>query len=145
MWLGYNYMLRTEIKISPNLSKIIHRLATTQAKTQGLIKDAVKTSALQIVANAKEKCPVMTGALRRSINVRFLVGGLAAVISSYVPYAAKWEFSEVAHPIKPPNSRGKKTGNTNPAAEWGFMRKGLFKESPIFIKKLEAIAEMFAR
>ena len=138
-------MLRTEIKVPPKLQEIIKKLAATQEAVIPLVVAAVKTSGIAIKDGARKTCPFMTGALQNSIDVEFTDGGLCALISSYLPYAAKWEFSEVAHPIHPRSKTGKKTGNENPNAEWGYLRKNLLREQPVFIQKLKDIARNFLK
>lgn len=137
-------MLKTNIEVPAALGAKIRQLSQASAVAPTFIRAAVRSSALDIVLHAKEKVPVMTGELRRSIKAQFLEDGFAAVIGSYLPYAAKWEFSVVPHPVKPLSATGKKTGNTNPDATWGFMRKALAKERPIFLRKLISIVEAFA-
>ena len=151
-------MLRTEIKVPANLSRIIERLIKSKAGVGKAVSAVVRTSAINVQENSRDMCPVATGAFRRNIKPVFIEGGMAAIISTNLPYAAKWEYSEVAHPVigkgqvyvSPTSGRTYKSSkrikmNTNPNATWGFMRKGLAKEAPNFIAGMENIARGFGR
>lgn len=149
-------MLPVTITVSPRLGQFVARLAHDSQAARGLLADAVRTSAIAVSNGAKERSPVATGTLRRSIRPKILANGLAAVIASYgVPYAVYVEFSEVPHPIIPKgatysDASGKtrkryKKGNTNPKATWGFMRKSLLAERPIFRAKLVDVARRFGK
>lgn len=148
-------MLSASIVVPASLGSMIRKLRETQPKVPGLISAAVRSSALAVVAEAKRTVPVSTGALRDSINATFFENGFAAIIGSYLPYAAKWEYSVVDHPVKPVQRRTRETssghkgtvikgtGQFNPEATWGFTRKALAKEKPVFLLKLLDIVRRF--
>lgn len=137
-------MLKTEFKVPAALTKWIDNARAKSQQVDSLLKAAVNESAQNVVSEAVRIVPVMTGKLASSIKADYFEDGLAATIGSYLPYAAKWEYSIVDHPVKPLGKRGKIIGNTNPDATWGFLRKALFKEQPNFLSNLLKIARGFA-
>lgn len=56
------------------------------------VKAAVNDGALAIQKDAKMNCPVDTGRLRSSIQIQFLLSGLAATVGSNVVYAPFVEY-----------------------------------------------------
>lgn len=146
-------MLAIDIKPSGNLSSKINRLILENENVQQRVSQVVRGSAFAVVANAVNLVPVSTGALRRSIKPTFFNRGMAALIGSFLPYAARQEFDiTLNHAPRPPRRRSrttlagragtiiKGTGQNNPNASWGFLRKGLAKEKPNFLFKLQQIA-----
>ncbi len=117
----------------------------------------VRTRALDVVSNAKGLVPISTGALRRSIQMDTFAGGLAAIIGSYLPYAARQEFdAALDHSVRPARRRkvntsaGKRgsvikgTAQTNPNASWGFLRKSLHAVAPYFLADIDKLMSDFS-
>lgn len=149
-------MLAIEVRADSHLSDKIEALRAQSSSVSIRISKVVRTHALDIVANAKDLVPISTGALRRSIQATFYDGGFSAIIGSYLPYAARQEFDmTLKHNVRQsltrtrntgsgkPGSIIKGTGQTNPNATWGFMRKSLAAVSPFFLSDLRDIARDF--
>lgn len=144
-------MLKTDILVPPNLQKWIDKAISVNSNVKDYVRAVVFESAENIVVAAKDKVPFSTGALSGSIEATYLESGMTAVIGSYLPYAAKWEYSTVDHPVRPAEyfKRGAKkgllkySGQKNPNAQWGYLRKSLFDEQVAFFKKLLEIVKRF--
>lgn len=149
-------MLAMEVRADDSLARKINALRVQSASLNVRISQVVRTRAFDVLANAKALVPISTGALRRSIQATFYDGGLAAIIGSYLPYAARQEFDmTLDHHVRParrrvintksgkPGSVIKGTGQSNPAATWGFMRKSLRVVKPYFLADLREIVQMF--
>lgn len=141
-----------KIIAGPALQRKIDALKaqTIDNSVQGRISQIVRRSAVAIVAGAKKRVPVSTGALRRSLQAVFVSAGQTAIIGSFLPYAAKQEFDlSLDHRVRDPKlrkrdtsagARGtviKGTGQSNPAAEGGFLRHAMAEETPNFIAALK--------
>lgn len=151
-------MLAIEITPDGSISRKIAALIDQNTRVKDQASRAVRESALSVVAYATNLVPWATGALARSIaKPTFLYSGMAAIIGSYLPYAARQEYdATLKHTYRPqPRFRqvstkmGKAgsviqgTQQINPNATWGFLRKALAKEKPAFIEKLQRIADQF--
>lgn len=154
-------MLAIAITPPPSLAARIAELKRTRDEVPALLNQAVRTSAFNVVNEAKRLVPVSTGALRRSIQPYFFtdVGtrSFSAAIGSYLPYAARQEFdASLDHrprlsKIRVINTVAGKvgsvikgTGQFNPEATWGFLRKALAKEKSNFLRSILIIARRFA-
>lgn len=148
--------MKMTVTVSPELQETIAELRTTNTRIVPLLAAAVEESALNVVNEAKRMCPRATGALQDSIEAEFEEGGLVATIGSWLPYAPKWEYSEVEHPVigkgewyfsttsgKRYKSSSRIKMNSNPDATWGFFRKALSGEEQPFVGRIEQIAEAF--
>lgn len=146
-------MLALDIKPSAALARKIESLMSNSSMVEYRISRVVRDSAFSVVAYAVDLVPVSTGALRRSIKPTFYNSGMAALIGSFLPYAARQEFDMLLnHHTRPSRRRIKNTmagrpgtiikgtQQVNPNATWGFLRKGLAKEKPNFIEQLQRIA-----
>lgn len=152
-------MLEIDIKPSDALARKIANLQQSQAMLQSRMSEIVRESAFEVVAYATDMVPVSTGALRRSIKPSFFAGGLAAVIGSYLPYAARQEYDmTLDHSYRPTpvrrknNTKAGKRGSiikgrtqSNPNAQWGFMRKALAKVKPTFLFRLQMLVADLGR
>jgi hypothetical protein len=151
-------MLAVEIRPSADLARKIDFLKRQRDEVPGLLSQAVRISAFRVVENAKRLVPVSTGALRRSVKAYFYSDRIstAASIGSFLPYAARQEYdASLDHSVRPPRTRVvntragnvgsviKGTGQSNPEATWGFLRKSLAKEKPNFINSLWSIIRRF--
>lgn len=67
-------------------------LPTLPAAVTAILAAEVARGAYAIEASAKQKCPVRTGALRRSIHTVLSNGGMRAVVGPSVDYSAYIEF-----------------------------------------------------
>lgn len=150
-------MLEIDIKPPPDLAAKIEVLLAAASDVGPAISSQVRESAFAVTANAKDLVPVSTGAMRRSIQPYFFGDGTAALIGSYLPYAARQEFDmTLNHGVRAPQRRVrstraglpgsviKGTGQSNPNATWGFMRKGLDQERPSFLAALQRLVDRFA-
>jgi hypothetical protein len=153
-------MIATEFKVPPALDNWINKARKDSDQVDSLLKSAVFESAQNVVKEAVRIVPIMTGKLADSIKADYLDDGLMAVVGSYLPYAAKWEYSVVEHPVigrgeikrlgkngellTRERKTGRILGNTNPNATWGYMRKALFSEQRNFLEKLLSIARGYA-
>lgn len=145
-------MLKLSVKSDGKLQRKIDALLRADIEFRLRVSEIVRTSAFSVEAYAKDMVPISTGALRRSITPTFLAGGLMAVIGSPLPYAARQEFdAKLDHSVRPAKTRKintiagrigsiiKGTQQTNPGATWGFLRKALGIESPLFIARLRQL------
>ena len=126
-------MLEVSLQIlNPNLAKLYKDKAK---KKYNLIEKAVRYSALEIYAGARDKCPVVTANLRDSIDIKYFYEGpkILAFIFSNVWYAAQQEYSESFNHDHPDQK--------NRNAQWGFFRKSLAQESPNFVARTKEILE----
>lgn len=148
--------LAIEVSVDGALARKIEALKLASTVVSDRINRQVRDSAFSVAAHATNLVPVSTGALRRSIKPTFFFNGFAAVIASYLPYAARQEFDmTLDHTPRPPRRRTrntmagrrgsiiKGTGQSNPSATWGFLRKALAKEHAAFLNGMKDIADMF--
>lgn len=138
------------------LKSKIQALMATQAGFNVRVSQIVRGNALDVVNNAKGLVPHSTGALQRSIQATFFNSGLSALVGSFLPYAAKQEFDPLLdHSVRPPRRRKvntksgrigsviKGTGQDNPNATFGFLRKSLYAIAPFFIDDLQKEVDRF--
>ncbi len=117
----------------------------------------VRTRALDVVNGAKGLAPVSTGAYRRSIQFDTFSGGLAAIIGSFLPYAARQEFdATLDHSVRPARRRKintksgkvgsiiKGTAQFNPRATWGALRKSLHAVGGYFLADIKDLLKGYA-
>lgn len=71
---------------------VSNRLPSIAAAIRPAVVDEVKRATLSIEAKAKEKVPVKTGTLRRSIHSVFENGGLRGIVGPSVLYGKFVEF-----------------------------------------------------
>lgn len=148
--------LALDVRPSDSLRVKILALQGAQAGFSSGLSKVVRESAIAVVARAKDMVPVSTGALRRSLQAYFIGGGLTALIGSYLPYAARQEFdATLDHSQRPAKKRKvntiagnkgsiiKGTGQFNPNAQYGFLRKALAEEKPYFLNALRELVGRF--
>lgn len=150
--------LRLSVKAGEVLARKIEALRERQAGFSGEVSKVVRDSAYSVCGMAQDMVPRSTGALARSIEkpAAFLDGGFIAIIGSWLPYAARQEYdvtldhSPRHNRIRVRNTKSGKpgsiikgTGQFNPNAQWGFLRKALLAEKPNFLAKLQAIVSKF--
>lgn len=148
--------LRMSVKSDGLLKSKIENLLAIQAGFNVRVSQIVRGNAFDVVLNAKNLVPHSTGALQRSIQPTFLNGGLSALIGSFLPYAARQEFDALLdHSVRPPRRRkintksGRKgsiikgTGQDNPNATFGFLRKSLYIVAPFFLDDLQQEVNRF--
>ena len=146
--------LSMSCKATPFLAQRIAALIRERGQIKTSISEVVRDSAFSVIAMAKMLVPVSTGALRRSIMTTFYDSGLSALIGSWLPYAARQEFDTTLDhtPRKArvrvnntkmgkPGSVIKGTKQSNPEAQWGFLRKALQAERMNFRANLQSIAD----
>lgn len=71
---------------------VSNRLPAMPALIHSAVVDEVKKATFQVEAKAKEKVPVKTGTLRRSIHSVFENGGLRGIVGPSVLYGKFVEF-----------------------------------------------------
>ena len=105
----------------------------------GSIDKAVRYSALKIYNDARERCPVVTGNLRGSTDIKYIYEGptTAALIFTNVIYGRDIEYIEKEHPLTYTDKGTLR--QKNPQATWGYFRKALATEGPEFKKRLDRI------
>ncbi len=146
------------IKVDSDLSAQIEALSATVESFPEMVSRIVRSNALKVLENAKDLVPISTGALRRSLNAIFVASGFAAIIGSYLPYAAAQEYNETFdHSVREPRTRKvntksgnvgsviKGSGQSNPNATFGFLRKSLAVVSPFFFDDLQKLCDKFGR
>lgn len=144
--------LSTSVKVSGNLASKIARMIAVSQAMEFKASSIVRESAFAVTLRAKNLVPVSTGALFASINPTFFNSGLAAIIGSHLPYAARQEFdASLNHDVRKSRTRTrntiaglkgsiiKGTNQSNPNATWGFLRKALASEKANFLSKMKAL------
>lgn len=149
-------MIRISIKPGASLQKRIDGLRRAAADVDADMSRAVRESAVAVVAGAKDKVPLSTGALRRSLQAIFLNNGLTAMVGSWLPYALKQDRDgTLDHSVRQNRIRVKNTiagrvgsvikgtGQFNPNAQAFFLEQALADEKPTFLAKLQTIVRGF--
>lgn len=77
-----------EVEISPGLQAKLSAIAAAFGGDAGNV--ALMAGAQIVVNSAREKAPVLTGTLRRSIRAEAVTGGV--VVGTELPYARRIEF-----------------------------------------------------
>lgn len=77
-----------EVEISPGLQAKLRAIAAAFGGDVGNV--ALMAGAQIVVNSAREKAPVLTGTLRRSIRAEAVTGGV--VVGTELPYARRIEF-----------------------------------------------------
>ena len=78
--------------VSVDVSKVLADFKNFQVETQKRVKAEINKSALRIQRRAKERCPVDTGRLRASIQLKSYNNGLTMTVGTIVKYAPYVEF-----------------------------------------------------
>jgi phage gpG-like protein len=102
-------------------------------KVKQNIERNLRYSALQVYNGARDKCPVVTGNLRDSIDIKYVneYPNFAAYIGTNVEYAEAQEFNDWYNHNHPDQK------NSN--AQWGFFRKSLAEVEPEFRDRMSKI------
>lgn len=104
------------------VEETIRNLDLTNKKIAKEVQEQVGKSALNVQYEAKRRCPVDTGALRRSITVEF-IGKMSARVGPHMPYAPFVELGTRKMRAKP------------------FLTPAFEQERPKFLAELKKIAE----
>ena len=140
------------------LRKILALESLEKTYVEKRLSQIVRYHALQLLAYAKTLVPISTGALRRSLQMDVFAFGLAAMVGSWLRYAARQEFDaslnqsvRAAKRRKVNTIAGRKgsiikgTAQTNPNATWGFLRKSLRHQTAPFLADIKMLRDEFAR
>ncbi|MDQ1003967.1 HK97 gp10 family phage protein [Neobacillus niacini] len=91
--------MRVNVRLQ-GLEKAIRNIQDYEVEKKEDVKNIIKDTALQIQANAKQRSPVLSGALKRSISVDISPDELSAKIFTEIEYAASVEFGSAPHKIE---------------------------------------------
>ena len=83
------------------LSKAIRQISAWDGKTRLRVEAALKRGTQAVYREARQRVPVRTGKLKKSIKTRFSTVKLEGQVYSHVPYAHLVEFGSRAHTVKP--------------------------------------------
>jgi HK97 gp10 family phage protein len=95
--------MRIDVRLR-GLERAIRSIQDYEVAKKEVVKNIIKDTALQIQANAKQRTPVDTGNLKRSISVDIAADELSAKIFTDVEYAASVEFGSAPHKIEVKNA-----------------------------------------
>ena len=148
--------LPISVKVGASLQR---KLAALRARADGFdeaVSEHVRSTAMTVLAGAKNKVPHSSGILEGSLMASFINNGFSAVIASWVPYAAKQEYDQSldheqrAAKLRVINTKAGKVGSVikgtnqdNPNAQWGFLRKSLDEERQNFLLGCKQIVAAF--
>ena len=89
-----------QVKFSvPELQQAMNKMSAYDGRTAGKIEDAVSTSTKAISKGAKQRAPVRSGKLKKSISSRFDKKTITGYVSAKTPYAHLVEFGAKARII----------------------------------------------
>ena len=83
------------------LSKAIRQISAWDGKTRLRMEAALKRGTHAVYREARQRVPVRSGKLKKSIKTRFSAVKLEGQVYSNVPYAHLVEFGSRAHTVKP--------------------------------------------
>ena len=108
-------------------------LVAVSEKIKANLQLALRYSAMEVYNGARDKCPVVTGNLRDSIDIKYVFEdpNYAAYIGTNVEYAASQEFNDWY------NHHHEHQKNSN--AQWGFFRKSLAEVEPKLKERVEHV------
>ena len=101
------------------LSKAIRQISAWDGKTRLRVEAALKRGTQAVYREARQRVPVRTGKLKKSIKTRFSTVKLEGQVYSHVPYAHLVEFGSRAHTVKPKEKKALR----------------FFRGSPVFTKR----------
>lgn len=135
-------MLEVTITASKSLNNLLTKLVAVNQNVGVALEKAAFLGIGKVQQLAKDKVPVRTGNLRRSIVIAALGKFSWMCHTGDVVYAASHEYDNSFNHFRdlkghPPQ------GNAN--AQWGYMRKSLAEVKPIFINKIREIAKELIR
>jgi HK97 gp10 family phage protein len=90
--------MRVDVRLR-GLERAIRNIQDYEVAKKEDVKNIIKDTAFQIQANAKQRTPVDTGHLKRSISVDISPDELSAKIFTAVDYAPSVEFGSAPHKI----------------------------------------------
>lgn len=93
------------------VTKAIKDIEKYSAKVQGNIRSSIKTSTINVMAGAKNRVPVRTGALKKTIDSELAKDGLSGYVFAKSPLAHLIEFGASAAYIKPKKAKALKIGD----------------------------------
>lgn len=102
--------MRVNVRLR-GLERAIRNIQDYETNKIEEVKTIVKDTALKIQANAKQRTPVDTGDLKRSISVDISQDELSAKIFTEVEYAPHVEFGTAPHLIKTQDATTLSDGN----------------------------------
>lgn len=91
--------MRINIRLD-GLERAIRNIQDYEVAKKEEVKNIVKETAFKIQANAKQKAPVDSGTLKRSIDVDIANDELSAKVFTNLEYAPHVEFGTAPHKIK---------------------------------------------
>ena len=83
------------------LSKAIRQISAWDGKTRLRMEAALKRGTHAVYREARQRVPVRTGKLKKSIKTRFSAVKLEGQVYSNVPYAHLVEFGSRVHTVRP--------------------------------------------
>ena len=112
---------RVDFKV-PELGEALKQIGAYDGKARLRIENAVKTSTRAISRGARQRVPVLTGTLKKSIGARFDAKNCVGTIAAKSPPAHLVEFGH---------------GGSGPAPEHPFMRPAFENEKPELIRAIK--------
>ena len=147
---GYNFNVYMDV---PELQKTLDQIKAFDGKSRLKIEEAVSTSTKNIAKGARQRVPVRSGKLKKSIRSRFDKRAVTGYVQARQPHAHLVEFGAKGATVEPkskkalkiPWSGGMGVGGTYFAAsakiparkERPFMRPAFEDEKPELIKALK--------
>lgn len=114
------------VKVSEGeLSKAIRQISAWDGKNRLRVEGALKRGTSGVAREARQRVPVRTGKLKKSIKTRFSAVKLEGQVYSNVPYAHLVEFGSRAHTVKPQKKKALR----------------FFRDGPVFTKRARIPAQ----
>ena len=101
------------------LSKAIRQISAWDGKTRLRVEVVLKNGTNAVAREARQRVPVRSGKLKKSIKTRFSMVKLEGQVYSNVPYAHLVEFGSRAHTVRPKKKKALR----------------FFKGGPVFTKR----------
>ena len=101
------------------LSKAIRQISAWDGKTRLRVEAVQKKGTNAVAREARQRVPVRSGKLKKSIKTRFSTVKLEGQVYSNVPYAHLVEFGSRAHTVRPKKKKALR----------------FFKGGPVFTKR----------
>lgn len=114
----------------PELKNALRNIDKYDNQTTVKIENAISKSTLAIGKGAKERVPVRTGDLKKSIKSSFHVKAMQGTVKAKQYYAHLIEFGAKVHDVGPPFMRAWTT-------ERPFLRPSFEQEKPNLIKNVK--------
>lgn len=113
MTRGYGFRINFSV---PELSQTLNQISAYDGKTAMKIENVVQKSTHNIRDGAKQRVPVRSGDLKKSISARFDSRTITGYVAARKPYAHLVEFGAKGGTVKPKI----KKALTVPGSETGF-------------------------